>query len=178
MRQGYQTNYTAFKKDNKGRFLSPKTINDDKVPPYDKTTTVGTFFTTREIMGAKEDFSLKAKHSHRPSNIDSLRTAYLGEFASTKLSVDLQKNHNPWVKSKAKLEHYVDSIKPHPNIISGLNLDKVREAFNDEDRKQSYRKVWNSTSTNYSIEDRFKVNKREILNKIDNLPVFSDLHAQ
>ena len=113
--------------------------------------------------------------------LDVVATPYINTQARTTKHFDIfgvSISESMLAAAQAKLEHYVDSIKPHPNIITGLNLDKVREAFTDEDRKQSYRKVWNSTSTNYSIEDRFKVNKREILNKIDNLPVFSDLHAQ
>ena len=85
-------------------------------------------------------------------------------------SHSLTKNNNPWIRSTAKLEHFVDNIIPHPTMISGLNLGKVRNLQSAKRKVSSYRGVW-AKNKKYSLEDKEKLNKEEYLDKMENIPV-------
>lgn len=140
IREGAQTDGHRFTKNNTLKYLVPNGLNDSSSRKFNKTSSKNFFsdrdgmFSSRDGMVTSDKQILNQTNKHKLTAIQCLRQSYLGEFASTKLSVDLQNNENPWLKSKAKLEHFVDNIIPHPNMISGINLEKMEKAFDEDSR--------------------------------------------
>jgi hypothetical protein len=102
------------------------------------------------------------------TKLNSLKNS--GENSLNHTAHSLTKNDNAWVRSTAKLEHFVDSIIPHPTMISGLNLGKVRNLQSAKRKVQTYRGVW-ANNKKYCIEDQVKLDKKEFLDKMENMPV-------
>jgi hypothetical protein len=102
------------------------------------------------------------------TKLNSLKNSCENSLNRTRGS--LTRNHNAWVRSTAKLEHFVDSIIPHPTMISGLNLRKVRNLQSAKRKVQTYRGVW-AANKKYSVEDQVKLDKKEFLDKMENMPI-------
>lgn len=99
----------------------------------------------------------------RQKKLDSFRT--LIESNGYKTENNTVKIHNPYLKSKLKTEHFLDSIVPHKNQVAGLSLNKLNKFDEDKKKVRSFKQLWKINKTVYSVEDKYKFNMEDFNNK-------------